>query len=250
MELQQGLVAILDALGAARYNEQEIEQFLKSRELVLELLMQKANAPEVRGGINASFVSTFTFNDTVLIVYRTRYDVSLDDVEHFCLLLRMFEAHSLARGILFRGAISLGTFYVDDDSNTVMGKAVTDAAAWYDRADWVGINATPYASLTIQALWESGDINIDRVLIDYSVPMKDGKVIRLKAINWPKAFWVKGLRPVKPGESARATCLSLLTQHGVPKGTESKHFNSMAFYDRCIELYNVERRKKKEQQTG
>lgn len=245
MELQHGLVAILDALGAARYSDQEIERFLQSRELVLHLLQRKA-AKEDQVGINFNLVSTFTFNDTVLIVYRTPNPANLVDVERFCLLLRMFEAVSLDRGILFRGAISLGTFYVDDESNTVMGKAVTDAAAWYDRADWVGINSTPYATLTIQALLESGDIDLDRVLINYDVPMTDGINIPLKAVNWPKYFYVSGdLRPVRPGENTRATCLSLLAQHGVPKGTETKHFNSILFYDHCIKEYKIQLKKKK-----
>jgi hypothetical protein len=30
---------------------------------------------------------------------------------------------------------------VDDTTNTVMGEAVSDAAAWYDKADWIGIAA-------------------------------------------------------------------------------------------------------------
>jgi hypothetical protein len=64
MEQKQGLIAILDALGAATYNDREISRFLNSRELVLELLRRKANAKEIRGDINAESVTTFTFNDT------------------------------------------------------------------------------------------------------------------------------------------------------------------------------------------
>ncbi|HLC43352.1 MAG TPA: hypothetical protein VJO34_17215 [Methylomirabilota bacterium] len=247
MEQKQGLIAILDALGAARYNDQEISRFLDSRERVLELLRRKANAKAVRGDIDASLVTTFTFNDTVLIVYRTPEPATVKDVEHFCLLLRKFAVDSLAQGILFRGAVSVGRFYVDDESNTVMGTAVTDAAAWYDAADWVGISATPYATLTIQALLEPGRTDLDHLLVDYPVPIKDRSTVILKAINWPKAFVVKGLRPVADGEDARAKCLSLLTEHGVPKGTESKHFNSVAFFDHCIALWNKQRKDKRRQ---
>src|ERR1051326_2080552 len=132
MDQKQGLIAILDALGASSYSEQEISKFLDSRERVLKLLRNKANAKEVRGEIDEDAVSTFTFNDTVLIVYRTLRPATLDDVKNFCMLLRKFEVDSLAEGILFRGSLSVGTFYVDDDTNTVMGTAVTDAAAWYD----------------------------------------------------------------------------------------------------------------------
>ena len=250
MQQQEGLVAILDALGAANYSDREITQFLKSRELVLDLLQRKADAREVRGDIDARLVTTFTFNDTVLIVYRTRGSPSLDDVEHFCLLLRKFMVDSLAQGILFRGAVSMGRFYVDDESNTVMGAAVTDAAAWYDGADWIGVNATPHATLVIQALLEQHRGDIGRLLVDYPVPFKDRSPLILKAVNWPKAFVVRGLRPVSEGEIPRAKCLSLLTAHRVPRGTESKHFNSIAFFDHCMELWRKQQKTKARREAG
>lgn len=247
MQEQEGLIAILDALGAANYSHREITQFLHSRELVLELLQRKADAKAVRGDIDANLVTTFTFNDTVLIVYRTGGSPSLDDVEHFCLLLRKFMVDSLAQGILFRGAVSVGRFYVDGDSNTVMGAAVTDAAAWYDSADWIGINTTPHATLVIQALLEQHRGDIGRLLVDYSVPFKDRPALKLKAVNWPKAFVVKGLTPVADGEDPKAKCISLLSAHRVPKGTESKHFNSIAFFDHCIGLWKQQKSKARRQ---
>jgi hypothetical protein len=250
MERKQGLIAILDALGAANYTDPEISKFLDSRERVLELLKRNANAKEVRGDIDASRVTTFTFNDTVLIVYRTLRPASLDDVKHFCLLLRKFAVDSLAKGILFRGSVSVGTFYVDDDTNTVMGEAVTDAAAWYSSADWVGINATPHATLVIQGLIEESDDALGHVLVDYAVPLKDGSAPVLKAINWPKVFVVPHLAPVVQGKQPRAKCLVLLTRHRFPKGTESKHFNTTAFFDHCIRLWRQDRKKPKQVRAG
>jgi hypothetical protein len=35
-----------------------------------------------------------------------------------------------------------------------MGEAVTDAAAWYERANWIGIHATPRASMLIDRFIE------------------------------------------------------------------------------------------------
>jgi len=243
MEQKQGIIAVLDALGAATYSDREISQFLNSRERVLELLKRKANKKEVRGDMNINLVTTFTFNDTVLIVYCTPRPATLDDVHHFCLLLRKFMVDSLVQGILFRGSVSIGSFYVDDESNTVMGTAVTDAAAWYDSADWIGINATPHATLVVQALLR-GSEDLDRVLVDFPVPLKDRPPLVLKAVNWPKAFYVKGLRPVKEGEDPRAKCLELLTEHKVPEGTESKYFNTVAFFDYCFRLWKKQRKQK------
>src|SRR5881628_2187217 len=96
-------------------------------------------------------ITTFTFNDTVLIILRTgAKEPTLRNISSFFTILRKFFVDSLAHQILFRGAISIGTYYVNDDTNIVMGQAVTDAAAWYDKADWIGVHATPRATLLIQ----------------------------------------------------------------------------------------------------
>jgi len=247
MEQKQGIIAVLDALGASTYNDRELSQFLNSRGRVIKLLEQTANAKEVRGDIKTDLVTTFTFNDTVLIVYQTLDPVTFKDVKHFCLLLRMFMVDSLEQGILFRGSVSIGNFYVDEESNTVMGAAVTDAAAWYDSAEWIGVNATPRATLVIQGLLK-GRKDLDHLLVDYIVPLKNHPSLALKAVNWPKAFYVKGLRPVKEGENARAKFLEFLTKHKVPKGTEYKHFHTVDFFDHCVRLW-MEQKKLKAKKT-
>lgn len=240
MEQKQGLVAILDALGAATYSDQQIAQFLKSRQVVLDLLATNAEMKALRGAITQNHVTTFTFNDTVLIVYGTEATPTFDDVRHFCILLRRFQVDSLIHGILFRGSFSVGRFHADDDTNTVMGPAVTDAAAWYDSAEWVGVNGTPLATMFVQSLLDQSGQDLDHVLVDWDVPLKEGKGRRhLKALNWPKVFVVPNMTPCAPHENPRAKCATLLTVHGVPRGTELKYVASMEFYDHCVRLRNA-----------
>src|SRR5688500_8816444 len=117
---QRGLVAILDALGAADFAERDIERFMKSRDLVLELLSEKAE--RVLGRIVKTQLATFTFNDTVVIVYRTDTPPTLGDVQAFFTLLRKFAVDSLANRILFRGAIAIGTFRMSEETNTILGE--------------------------------------------------------------------------------------------------------------------------------
>jgi hypothetical protein len=241
---KQGLIAILDALGAAQYDADEISRFLASRQRVLEILEAKAHAKEVRGEMEPSSVTTFTFNDTVLLVHTTKHVPTIRDVKNFCLLLRKFAVDSLAHGILFRGSLSIGRFFVEDESNTVMGAAVTDAADWYDAAEWIGINTTPHATMVVQSLLEQSGSDLDRLLIDYSVPFKDRPALLLKAVNWPKGFVVDGVTPVEAHETPRAKCLSLLAAHGVPKGAEVKHSNTVAFFDYCLSLWKEGRKSK------
>jgi len=241
---KNGVIAILDALGAAHYSDENIQTFLKSRENVLGLLDKKIEGMPDR--IERNDVTVFTFNDTILIAYRTdALPPTLKQIETFFTLLRKFLVDSLSNGILLRGSVAIGTFYVDDDSNTVMGQAVTDAAAWYDKADWIGIQATPKGTIVIQRWLEKHSATKGHLMVDYNVPLKDGETIRVKAVNWPKVFFVDGLTPCKSGEKAREKLLQLLSDHPVPLGTEHKFENTIAFFD-CV-VGDIERRKKANQ---
>jgi hypothetical protein len=241
----KGLIAVLDALGAATYSDLEIDRFLKSRELVLDDLEQRSSDDITGSGtLKKSRLRVFTFNDTVVIVYLAEEgkDVSIDDIERFGIRLRAFLVRSLRNQILFRGSLSIGSFHsVEDKTNTVMGAAVSDAAAWYDKTDWMGIAATPHAQLHIQSLLEQDrELGaIDHVLVDYDVPLKGRSPLRLKAINWPKGFYVKGLRPKDMKGGARAMLLALLSQHQTPLGTESKFFNTVAFFDHVKQVQKL-----------
>jgi hypothetical protein len=242
MNERTGFIAILDALGASAYSEREIQQFLESRQRVLSLLDSKADA--VLGRLDAARVSTYTFNDTVVVAYELIQPLVVGDIAAFGTLLRHLMVKSIANGILFRGAMSIGSFYSDEPTNTIMGKAVSDAAAWYDKAEWVGIAATPQATLLIRAREQQTEEDVGRVMIDYPVPMKDSTKPSLRAINWPKGFYVKGLRPVKENEHPRAKCLELLAAAGIPRGTEGKYFNSVDFFDHCFRMWKKQKKRK------
>jgi hypothetical protein len=240
---QWGLVAILDALGASSYSDEEITRFLRSQEIVIALLKEKTEA--ILGEIKAERVSTFTFNDTVLILYRTEQQVTARDVKRFFTLLRKFTVDSLVNRVLFRGAIAIGSFYVNEGTNTVMGPAVTDAAAWYDRAEWIGIHATPHATIAIDSLEDYDPDDLKWVILNYEVPMKDMPALQLKVVNWPKAFFVGDLTPCAEGESPACMVRALLAKHAVPKGTEAKYFNTLEFFDSATKsLANKPRSKK------
>jgi hypothetical protein len=247
---QFGVVAILDALGAASYTDAEIETFLQSRENALKLLDRKIEG--FLGEINRSQVDIFTFNDTILMVLKTGKKMpSLRQLTSFFSILRKFLVDSLTNQILFRGAVAVGSFYTDNDTNTVMGQAVTDAAAWYDKAEWIGIHATPRTTIFIeQHLEQSTSGRKNHLILDYPVPLKGGGTLAGKAVNWPKVFFVEGLAPCESGRE-RKTLLSYLSAHNVPRGTEEKYFNSIKFFDFSVKDFRGDKAaKKKAQKTA
>lgn len=225
-----GVVAILDALGAANYDDSEIAEFLKARQVVMQKL--DAKTEQVSANLNTARIKTYTFNDTVLVVQESdSEETAPNDIQAFVTVLRRLVVDSLGRRILFRGSFAAGSFYEDSSTNTILGKAVTDAAAWYDKADWIGILATPRTTVLIDRLKEQQNAEWDHLLADYKVPLSAGKEMRSWTVNWPKGFWVNGITPCKSGEKPREVFLKLLSQFHIPLGAESKHFNTISFFD-------------------
>jgi len=82
-----GIVAILDALGAANYDDKEIKEFLESRSVVMRLLHDKSES--MTQTLDVSDVKTYTFNDTLLIVLESQGDhPSGPEIQAFVTILR------------------------------------------------------------------------------------------------------------------------------------------------------------------
>lgn len=235
---KKGIVALLDALGTAAYRAEEIEEFLKSRDIILRLAEDKAEQVVLSHGL-----SIFTFNDTIIIAYANEQDRLPIPKEclAFFTLLRKFMMDSLQRGVLLRGAISIGTFYTNE-KNTIMGEAISDAAAWFSRANWIGIYATPRTTVLLEG--QLTDEQAQPVMLDFEVPMKDGTAPRLKTVNWPKGFWVEQVAPPKDGRTNRSKALGWLAKPPIPKGSEDKIFNTIKFLD-----YALNKEKKRRSQA-
>ncbi|MGB2713517.1 MAG: hypothetical protein WBC51_05015 [Vicinamibacterales bacterium] len=225
----QGVVAVLDALGAAVYSREEADRFLQARDQVMKLLNETATTASFR--IDKSGLMRFIFSDTVVLTYVRREPLNTDDINGFCGLLRTVEAYFLRQRIFFRGALAIGELYrADEQTNTVMGPAISDAAAWYTRADWIGIHTTPQATVFVRSLLCEKPEALDHVLLDYNVPLKDKSRMHLKAVNWPKTLY---LTHQKDAVRARATLLGVLGTQPVPAGAESKYFHAIEFFDHC-----------------
>lgn len=232
-EQKSGIVAILDALGAASYDDTEIQEFLKSRGVVIRLLGDKAES--VAQTLDVSQIKTYTFNDTMLIVLESRDKHSCRaEIKAFATILRKLLVDSLKRRIMFRGSFAVGQFYEDSETNTILGKAVTDAAAWYDKADWIGIHATPRTSIHIDQLMEAKADGWGHLLTRYDIPLTDKSARSLWAVNWPKVFWVNSLTPCKPDQTQRECFLKLIGEFTIPRNSECKHFNTISYFDHVM----------------
>lgn len=240
IERQCGVIAILDALGAKNYTDDEVRLFLSSRERVLDLLDQQA---EGLGTLEPDELTTFTFNDTIVVVLKAGTQrPTLKKVATFAAVLRQFLVNSLAHGLLFRGAAAIGTFYLNDERNTVMGDAVTDAAQWYEHSDWIGVHFTPRSFIELEGLLHVSDDKKSWAFIRYEVPLREKGSLSTFAINWPKVFLVARLRPWNDTTAPRVKLLEFLAANRVPRGVERKYYNTLEFFDHSLRIEAAKKR--------
>lgn len=239
-----GLVAIVDALGAADYSRERVEAFLEVRDLIVKVTTRFAETQVERilKEVGPVDLRLFVFQDTIIIVYeRTDRALELRDMVWFGHILRVAEMIALQKGVLLRGSFASGEFYrVSIETNTVLGPAVRDAARWYDQADWVGIHATPRTSLLIQSYLDRAKTEIEFVLVPYDVPLKaKGERARstsvvpvLYAVNWPKALHIQYEN--NSARVIRGQLASWLATDDIPPGVEQKHSQAIKFFDSIV----------------
>lgn len=156
-------------------------------------------------------------------------------------LLKYIIVKSAEKQILWRGAMSIGEYIENKRSNTLIGPAIEDAAAWYEAANWFGVMTTPSCSLKVNRLFEemSGSDkvmkNLSETFIEYDVPLKESKTIRVPAIGWPFELLKSGTSVTSQGNTITplAKLYMILSAFSIPSKTEDKYFNAIAFFNHC-----------------
>lgn len=223
-----GIVILMDALGARQYSEKKIKEFLLARSKLNAMLTHQANSlRHSNRAIQPPKPVTFTFGDTLVVVCELRATkFRAARIYAMLMLMQNYLFHSMEQGIVFRGAFSIGTYLDDTASNTVMGEALTDAASWYEKSDWFGLASTPQTNNILESLFYEGRSKLadPMFVLQYPVPMKDGRTIDLYTVSWAGRFFHDTAKyPEK-------TFLHTMQKLPIPLGTESKHFNSKKYF--------------------
>ena len=232
-----GIVVMLDALGAKNFSMDESKKFLESRnQIVAELNKEKANILKVIKEIGdiskieklKTFPEPdiFTFGDTIILNWGLLPDFPVGAMLIFMhMWLQPIIRISLEKQVLLRGAISIGEYIKDEKA--IIGPAIGDAASWYEKAQWVGVIATPRCGLYINEMKEKFDATRnDSLFISYSVPFKNSTSREMWVLSWPLKY--------SKDENNHEYDLSLffehLTKFQVPYGKEEKIYNTIAFF--------------------
>jgi hypothetical protein len=228
LKRKYGAVIILDALGASHYTDGQIKEFLSAR-IEINAIIRNLAKKLTGKGVFAS-PSIFTFGDTIIITIELRSKKYIENhITGIALLMRRYLFHSLLNKILFRGAFSIGYYIEDSESNTVMGEAVTDAASWYDKFEWMGLSCTPKTNSVLEYHCPHADDDI-KFIHKYDVPLKDGKTFKLHTISWPGVFHDKHILRRGEKEDPRKWLLEILKDFHIPIGAETKIENTKKYF--------------------
>jgi hypothetical protein len=227
-----GIVLILDALGSKTLSQDGSKKFIIKRKNFIDNLnfyhikLKKVDN-EIRG--NLSLMVPFTFGDTMILAWsmpENDYDYHkyLPIVHEYVMPIISL---GLESGLLWRGCISCGDFCLDEESNTIIGPAVADAAQWYERARWVGIINSPFCGkyISMAALELGGISSYLSIFCEYCVPLKnDNSNIykeKMWVVSWPAIYDIN--------LPSRARFYKDISPFPVAKGTEDILYATIEF---------------------
>jgi hypothetical protein len=243
-----GIAVFLDVLGAKVSDTREAERLLKA----IELLLQRAREGPVEwskrianatSAANVDPLRVTVVGDAILLTWKTRGAVP-GAVARCGVMVKDLFVYALSMRLPLRGAIGVGDILYGRDENIVLGSGITDAANWYERADIMGVIATPLCGAFVEWLAEGrGDAEepMSRIFVRYGVPLKgDGgpaKTAEMWALAWPDAHLQRCRSASLP---PRKQLLGLFTGFDVPPGAEQKYAHAEGFYDFCVKKWDEE----------
>jgi len=163
-----GVVTMLDVLGWKGIYLREANPIN-----VLERLIERLSADDLTRGL-VSEVDLKSISDTIVLFSVVEEDDAVAAIEAHGAICGEAIAHSIAAHIPVRGATSYGDFQAR--KNVYVGRAIDEAAAWHEMAEWIGVHLTPSASLMV-------DRQLDN-WVDYEPPLKRGLRCNTHCVRW------------------------------------------------------------------
>jgi len=141
-----GVIILLDALGTKGiWKRMPPENYVKKW---LEIKEYLENIQELK---NLVIVEVCRLSDTVIISitpFEDKYNV-LNLLGFASLISQKLLYSGFEKELLFRGVISYGDYYTDEE--IIIGKAMDEAATYYEQPNWIGISMTPQTAYLYKA---------------------------------------------------------------------------------------------------
>lgn len=243
-----GIAVFLDVLGAKVSDKSEAKRLLEAIELLLQRAKEGAvewskRIADATPAVTIDPLRVTVVGDAILLTWKTRGAVP-GAVARCGLMVQDLFVQAMSLRLPLRGAIGVGDILYSKDQNIVLGSGITDAANWYERADIIGVIATPLCGAFVAWLAEGRDETdepMSRVFVRYDIPLKGeggrAKTTEMWALAWPDSHLQRSRRT---GLHPQKMLRSLLTGFDVPPGTEQKYAHAEGFYEYCVRKWEDE----------
>lgn len=173
-----GLVSYVDILGTKEFwtNSDSQNMPIKWNKLVKKF--QKILEMTVKNDVKTTFNS---FSDTMIITLESKNINYL--LKKFGMAAWSMIPESIKLDMPIRGCFAIGKFFHEGDF--FVGDAITEAAKYYERPQWIGITASPSAHTKIEK-WSKQDPSMFTYYHRYPIPLNRSFEQEAWAIKWPE----------------------------------------------------------------
>lgn len=169
---KSGVVTFIDILGWKGIYNRKSNALQTLRGLIQDL---RKKAEQFRGFIKSDICVT-SISDTIIISSYCANEESSKAIQIHGKLCEWLIWNSLFRGLPVRGAISYGEY--EHEENIFIGKAIDEAASWYEQAEWIGAHLTPSAEYVFNPADNHG------LWLAYNPPFKNRMDWNPHCIDW------------------------------------------------------------------
>ena len=233
--MKNGVIAILDVLGTKGiWLREDTKEVVRKWDVLLNDFedFKKFNNEDPKSSGKANVKS---FSDTIIITHTgDEYD-ELGLLNDMGFHLSLPFCNALVEGIFLRGAISTGKF--EETENMVIGPAVDEAVAYYQRYDWIGISVSPSASFLLDEYLNDGD-KLDWFSL-YDVPVSPSMQLSNSTENVWVLKWPTTLKDAYIFQENDLVPKSLLlhkfSETIIMPDVISKYKNTITYYNKIMD---------------
>lgn len=171
---REGVVTFLDILGwKGIYNRNH--NAINSLNNLISKIKSEA---ETKRGLITSDIAVRCISDTIVMHSFCAEAEIPKNINIHGQLCQSIIPESISAEIPVRGTITFGEF--ENMDNIFVGKAVDEAAAWYEQADWIGVHLTPSAEYVFEEIAGDGT----DLWIQFEPPLKNRAKLITHCVNW------------------------------------------------------------------
>jgi hypothetical protein len=174
----QGFIALFDILGYSQWiRDNSIEKVVIDHENIKHMVTTNVES-FLNDALKKELIKVHSYADTFLIYTNEISETSFEATLAAC--RGMFEA-AICFALPIRGSVTCGEFYTSKDM--IIGKPLIEAFEKEKKQEWIGcwIMDACFDKISQE---QKKRYEVDKIVIQYYIPFKEGPVEKVYAYNW------------------------------------------------------------------